>query len=345
MAIVAYRQGFCNSCGKKLHWPRQPAELRQPAHSSWDNEPQYNTDRYPDDTPPKKTSFLNVALLAILFVVLSIGGIALATNGDVFSMLSPPVVKLIEIKPLAITQGQKATLQWNVAGATSVTISPDIGLTSPDGTMTVNPAANTTYTITASNGMGSATSSTTLAVTPLSPPVIAAFTASPAAITTGKTSSLQWNVTGEATVSIDNGIGIVSSSGTRQLNPNATTTYTLTAANATSTITGTTIITVTQPATLVINSFTANPSTITVGQSSNLQWDISGAESVTITPGIGAVSNIGTKSITPTSSTGYCLTAANSSETKNASASVMVMPRGQPPPVSGIPTAPAWLPS
>jgi hypothetical protein len=63
------------------------------------------------------------------------------------------------------------------------------------------------------------------------PPVIAAFTATPAAITAGQSSTLAWTTTGATSLSIDGGVGDVTGSSSRTVSPSATTVYTLTATN------------------------------------------------------------------------------------------------------------------
>ncbi|MFA5065025.1 MAG: hypothetical protein WC566_06135 [Dehalococcoidia bacterium] len=63
-------------------------------------------------------------------------------------------------------------------------------------------------------------------------PVVATFAVDPAIVDEGQNIVLNWVVTGAQTVSIDNGIGPVSLSGTRPIMPYATTTYNLTASNS-----------------------------------------------------------------------------------------------------------------
>jgi hypothetical protein len=61
------------------------------------------------------------------------------------------------------------------------------------------------------------------------PPAVAFFTANPAAITAGQSSTLDWGaVTNAASVTVDQGIGAVQAPGSRAVTPAATTTYTLT---------------------------------------------------------------------------------------------------------------------
>ncbi|MBL7209997.1 MAG: hypothetical protein ISS52_07855, partial [Dehalococcoidia bacterium] len=61
----------------------------------------------------------------------------------------------------------------------------------------------------------------------------------------------------------------------------------------------------------VIDSFTANPASITSGSPSTLRWNVSGATMVTIDHGIGNVGNTDTREVTPATTTTYTLTATN----------------------------------
>ena len=63
-------------------------------------------------------------------------------------------------------------------------------------------------------------------------PVISSFSAAPPSTTTGHPVTLTWSVSGATAVSIDNGVGNVTSLSTTSVSPNRTTTYTLTASNS-----------------------------------------------------------------------------------------------------------------
>lgn len=79
-------------------------------------------------------------------------------------------------------------------------------------------------------------------------------------------------------------------------------------------------------------TFTANPSSITAGQSSTLQWQINGSASVVIDNGIGAVTPSGNLSVTPAQTTTYNLTAiAPDGETLNLSTTITVTVAPPPP--------------
>jgi len=80
--------------------------------------------------------------------------------------------------------------------------------------------------------------------TPPTAPIINSFSASPATITAGESSTLSWSVTDATSVTIDHGIGSVTLTGTTTVNPTITTTYTLTATNVAGSVTATTTVTV-----------------------------------------------------------------------------------------------------
>lgn len=84
-------------------------------------------------------------------------------------------------------------------------------------------------------------------------------------------------------------------------------------------------------------SFSASPSTINAGQSSNLSWNVSGASTITIN-----ASGAGTITVTPTQTTTYTLSATNAAGTATAQSFVTVAssPPPPPPPPSGACPAP-----
>jgi hypothetical protein len=86
----------------------------------------------------------------------------------------------------------------------------------------------------------------------------------------------------------------------------------------------TTVSTITIP-NVNINRFDANPPTITTGQCSIISWDVSNAETITITPGVTTNNRPqGTAQVCPTATTQYTLTATNNTNGKQATASITV---------------------
>jgi heat shock protein HslJ len=74
----------------------------------------------------------------------------------------------------------------------------------------------------------------------------------------------------------------------------------------------------------VINVFSAAPANITAGSSATLSWQVTGASTVNISPGIGNVAMSGSTSVTPGAGTSYMLTATNGSASVTAVAQVSV---------------------
>jgi len=69
----------------------------------------------------------------------------------------------------------------------------------------------------------------------------------------------------------------------------------------------------------VIGTFTSGPSTINPGDTSNLVWNVTGANSVSIDQGIGLVNAQGSRAISPATSTVYTISATNSAGTVTSS--------------------------
>jgi peptidoglycan-associated lipoprotein len=88
------------------------------------------------------------------------------------------------------------------------------------------------------------------------------------------------------------------------------------------------------PAKPTINYFTAEPSTITSGESATLRWSVTDATTVEIDNGIGQVSPNGRRAVNPTATTEYTLTATNGGGTVTATTTVTVSTPPPPPPAA-----------
>jgi peptidoglycan-associated lipoprotein len=81
----------------------------------------------------------------------------------------PAPTASISVSPDTIQAGQSSTLSWQTSGATDVSID-GIGAVQPSGSQSVNPAASTTYHLTAKGSGGTQDATTRLTVTPAPPP-------------------------------------------------------------------------------------------------------------------------------------------------------------------------------
>jgi hypothetical protein len=157
-----------------------------------------------------------------------------------------PRIIQFSANPASITAGQSSTLLWAVENATTVSIS-SIGNVSLTGTQSVSPAANTTYTLTATNAAGNVTAQATVTVTGTgTAPAITSFTATPAnSPSSGSPVVLACTATNATSLSID-GTNFNGLTGTKTVNPTQTTTYTCTA-TGTGGLTASKTVTVTVP--------------------------------------------------------------------------------------------------
>jgi len=83
--------------------------------------------------------------------------------------------------------------------------------------------------------------------------------------------------------------------------------------------------------------FSAEPSTVTVGQPSSLRWSVTDATSISIDNAIGEVSPNGRRGVYPTATTTYHLVATGPGGTTAADATVTVSSPPPPPPVQAAP--------
>ena len=174
-------------------------------------------------------------------------------------------------------------------------------------------------------------------------PVINNFTADPPSVSYGEGATLSWRVTNATSVDIDHGVGVVArTAGGTVIYPGNTTSYRITATNAsgsnsaivTVAVGGSSIVSTStpqQPASTgiqppLVYNFWAEPSTLTKGAATKLNWNVLGAYSIRIDPSVGVVKTMGSVNVTPASSTTYTLTATNSGGSVRASEEVHVLP-------------------
>ncbi|PIE89061.1 MAG: hypothetical protein CR997_13105 [Acidobacteria bacterium] len=246
-----------------------------------------------------------------------------------------PVINSFVANPAQISPGQTSELSWSVSGADTITIDQGVGNVSGSGTQNVSPASTTTYTLTAINSNGSSSAQVTITVSDPQAPVINSFTAVPSRIQKGDSSTLSWDVSGADSVSLSPGVGTVASSGFREVNPDATTIYTLSATNQAGTVHSEVTVTVTQGNLPSIDLFSANPASIQKGESSVLQWNVQGADDISIVSSLGSsfqsLAQTGSVTVSPNATDQFTLTAANTAGSVQQSVTITVeVPQGVP---------------
>jgi hypothetical protein len=153
------------------------------------------------------------------------------------------------INPTNYIAPNSATLTWSVSGATSQSIDQGIGSVNSSGSLVVSPNNSRSYKLDASYyGITSATRTVDLTVYQ---PVNVSISSVPASIITGGIAQLTWVTSGDASsASIDQGVGAVLLSSSRNVSPSVTTTYTLSASGLGGSDTDSATVTVYQRPTL-----------------------------------------------------------------------------------------------
>ena len=246
--------------------------------------------------------------------------------------LDDPVIDSFDATPNTIIRGGSSLLEWETTDAISVDID-GVGSNLPaNGSRTVSPQQTTTYELTANGAAGTTPDTDSVTVTVNDPPpepVITSFSAVPNNIVPGEVSVLSWETDDAVRVDITGVGNNLALNGTANVNPGMTRTYTLTARGAAGTtpVTATVTVTVRLPS---IDSFTATPMEITEGGSSLLEWETTDASAASLS-GVGPVARDGRRSVSPSVTTEYELTATSFSGTATARVTVTVNPAPDPP--------------
>ena len=171
-------------------------------------------------------------------------------------------------------------------------------------------------------GGGPGTSQSSPAVRNSQPTPTISLTSTPQSVNQGSSATLTWSATNATSVTIDNGIGTVGLSDSRQITPASNTTYTATATGAGGTASASVNVTVIPKPTVSIQ---INPSTVKAGDTATLSWSSANATSVTLDNGIGPVPASGSRTITPADTATYTATATGAAGTISATATVTVV--------------------
>jgi hypothetical protein len=268
------------------------------------------------------------------------GAVSGVWSGGYTPPVTPPVTTpaptlSFSASPISVTGTEQTVLSWSTTNATSCSASGGwSGNKGTSGTESMTLANNTTFTLTC-NGVSGATSknvSVTYAqVTPApttKAPTIT-MSASKTSISKGDSTVLTWSTTDATACTTSGGWNeTIPVNGRETLRPIVTTSYAInctgTGGSATQNITISVLGDVpSQPIPSI--TLSAEPSTITVGNSSTLNWSSANATSCSASNGWGgSLQTAGNKSVSPINSTTYTITCTGVGGTARQNVTVSV---------------------
>ncbi len=224
-----------------------------------------------------------------------------------------PAISSFTATPSTSTVGLPTTLAWTATGGTGLTLTIDHGVgdvTASGGSITVTtPAANTTYTLTATDVNGTTTKSVT--VTAIAMPVATSLTAAVSPIERGSSTTIVPVFTTNGSASLNNGIGAVASGVAYPTgNLNASTVFTLSVVNSAGTVVTRTLSVNVMP---VVVGAISGPANVTVGSASgSYSTSVTGSVDKTVTWSVSAGSITSAGQLTAPATTGDIIVTATS---------------------------------
>jgi cysteine-rich repeat protein len=221
----------------------------------------------------------------------SIAASALALAvGACSSKKDAPQIAAFSASSTSVASGTAVTLSWRVSNTTSVQITSDPG----GATLKVSSEAQgmvmtapidrvTVFTLKATGDGGSASATVVVTLSSEGDPMIAQFAASPVAIKPGEMSTLSWNVTNAASVTIRDSADTVVYDGTNLMgmqvvSPAQTESYTLTAKSGDGrSASKTVLVVVSSTGGAQIVRFSAMPDAVNLGDPTALSWEVANA--------------------------------------------------------------------
>lgn len=197
-----------------------------------------------------------------------------------------PTIVAFDVEPASVAPGGSATLTWRTRNTTDATLTTadgtpvieDVGL--PVGSVEVTPDRSTTYALTL---FGSGEPVTAMRTLTVRRPTVERFTANPESIIAGESTELAWAVSfaDRVTVTDDGGNEVVSTTNLIDrlvISPQQTTTYTLVARDTGGLQDEAEVsVEVRPPQQAVVESFTATPDTVDIGEPVELAWSVDSA--------------------------------------------------------------------
>lgn len=255
-----------------------------------------------------------------------------SNNGQPNNSTSLPYVSLT-VSPASLYYAGTSEISWTSSNASYCTASGGwTGNKSLTGSQTVSVYTSSSFTLTCFNSYGQKSDTKSISVYQSSSgnsPLVTLI-ANPAVINQGSSTIISWNSLNTHSCFASNGwTGSKSLSGSQTVFPRTNTTYTITCTTSNSeTTTNSVLVTVNQSNGAVpIVVLNANPTSVTQGQNSQLNWSVTNASTCYASGAwSGTKSTFGTQTVYPSATDSYTLTCINGSNSVSDSETITVIP-------------------
>ena len=275
---------------------------------------------------------------------------AVGAAGFLLFRPKPVAIRSFTAEPTRVVAGEPVTLAWDVEnpGEGSYISPGNIPIKAPVGSVVVSPQVPTVYRLIVRGGGKRLERTVSVVVTPKPPPPrarILDFTASTTKIHPGDVVTLSWRVEGAVELVL-NPLGNLNArmDRSRQVMPDTTTTYVLSAQGADGDVVTRTVVVEVVPDNVCIadiRAFRAEPDSVPPGGKSVLKWSVTNAKVIEIDNGIGT--NLPAKGhfeVTPATTTTYTLRATDNKDnvvSKQVTVTVVEPPAEEPQPPGSVP--------
>lgn len=202
------------------------------------------------------------------------------------TVVAAPAIASFTAAPQVIGVGGSSSLLASYTGGVGYLSAGEVPITSDVALETGALDLSTEFLLVVKNVAGDSVTATLTVTVVTAAPVILSFSAERTLITIGEDAVFTWTVVGAESISIDQGIGVVTTA-TATHQPSEATTYTLTATNLIGSSTAQAAVTITFDVP-EIASFTASPSALRSGDSTQLRAVYSGGTAI-VDHGVGPV--------------------------------------------------------
>jgi hypothetical protein len=281
---------------------------------------------------------------AIYTLTCSGAGGSVSDNVSITVDTPPPPAPVVNLSAsrTSIELGQSATLSWSTSNASSCSASGSWGGSrSTSGTRSVSPTSTATYILSCSGEGGSASDSVTVTVTAPPPVPVVNLSVSSASIEQGQSATLIWGSTdADSCVASGSWSGTRNTTGSQNISPSQTASYTLTCSGAGGSASDSVTVTVVAPTPAPLVNLSVSSASIEQGQSTALSWSSTNADSCVASGGwSGTRSTMGSQSVSPASTATYTLTCSGAGGSASDSITVTV----NDPPASGQDVNLSWV--